>query len=205
MFTFLNTILDFIFPPSELELKLRSISRDELFKISPKATETEFPFIIAVLSYKNPLVRELIWQIKYKKNKHAIECAGYALYQTLPKLYSSAILIPIPISNKRRNERGFNQSELIVDEIIRLDKDNRYVANYDLLIRAKNIDKQTFKNRNERIENTKNIFNIVGNIDNNTQIIIIDDVTTTGSTLNEARNKLIEFGFTDVKALTVAH
>lgn len=205
MFNFLNTILDFIFPPSELELKLRLISKSELLNTGPFSKKTEFSFITSVFSYGNALIKELIWQIKYKKNRHAIECAGYALHQTLPKLYNSATLIPIPISKRRRNERGFNQSELIIDEIIRLDNDNKYIANYDLLIRAKNIDRQTFKNRDERFENTKNIFEVIGEIDRTTKIVIIDDVTTTGSTLNEARNELLKHGFTDVKALTVAH
>ncbi len=206
MQNFLDHIIDFIFPPSKEEVELRGISPINFLKNAKRATPAEFPFISSLFSYKYPLTRELIWQIKYKKNKHAIECAGFALHSELLKQKGELVLIPIPLSKKRYRERGFNQCELIIDEIIRLDVEKQFSKNFDLLIRNKNIDKQTFKNRNERIENTKSIFEVIdGNIDKNTKIIIVDDVTTTGSTILEARKVLIEKGFSEIEALTVAH
>jgi predicted amidophosphoribosyltransferase len=155
--TFFQYIIDYIFPPSAEELKIRSIDGDWLIKNAPRAGNTEFPFIKALFSYQNPLIKELIWQIKYKKNMHAVKCAGYALYSELDGL-EDAVLIPIPISKKRRRERGYNQCELLLNEIIKLDSEKRFSSDYDLLIREKDIEKQTHKNRNERISNTKHIF-----------------------------------------------
>lgn len=205
MYKFLNYFIDFIFPPSTEEMKLRNLSPISFLEISPKANPTEFPFIYSIFSYKDPLVRELIWQIKYKKNNHAVKCAAYALYSDIIKKKGPVTLIPIPISNKRRKERGYNQCEIIIDEIMKLDESGFLNKDYNLLVRSKHIDKQTFKNRNERIENTKSIFEIIKKDSIKAKIMIIDDVSTTGSTLKEAREALLKAGFTEVEALTVAH
>lgn len=202
----LQIILDFIFPPSREELELREISFEKLIQTSEKPQSSEFPFIKSVFSYKEPLIRELIWQIKYKKNRHSLKLAGFALISLLANYDPiNTLLVPIPISKSRRKERGFNQSELIIEEILKID--GRFETDFDLLIRVKNIDKQTFKNRAERIENSSKIF-AVNDFDKSIlhkKIIIIDDVTTTGSTIREARDALMTAGFRDVGGLTIAH
>ncbi len=198
-------LIDFIFPPSVEELQIRSYSVDWLYENGQKAGKTEFTFIKALFPYKNPIIKELIWQIKYKKNQHAIKCASYALYKNLYSTKSNITLIPLPISPKRRRERGYNQTELIIDQIIKFDKEKVLKKNYDLLIREKDIEKQTHKNRNERISNTKHIFKVNFKENLNDKIVIIDDVTTTGSTLKEARDELLKAGYTNIDALTIAH
>ena len=198
-------LIDFIFPPSVEELQIRSYSVDWLYENGQKAGKTEFTFIKALFPYKNPIIKELIWQIKYKKNQHAIKCASYALYKNIYSTKSNITLIPLPISPKRRRERGYNQTELIIDQIIKFDKEKVLKKNYDLLIREKDIEKQTHKNRNERISNTKHIFKVNFKENLNDKIVIIDDVTTTGSTLKEARDELLKAGYTNIDALTIAH
>lgn len=201
----LQFIIDFIFPPREEEVVLRSFTPEKLFEISQRSNEPEFPFIKSIYSYRDPIIRELVWQIKYKKNKHAIRCACHALNSELSKIKGKAILIPIPISKERRKERGYNQCELIIDELLRLNKNNSISKDFDILSRNKNIEKQTFKNKKDRITNTRDIFQVVKKPIDDAKIIIIDDVSTTGSTLNEARDILLKSGFTIVEALTVAH
>ena len=201
----LNYLIDFIFPPSAIEFKLRETTKEGFYKKVPRAVKPEFPFINSIFSYKDPLVRELIWQIKYKKNKHALECAGFALYEELSKWSGKITLVPIPISSSRRKERGYNQCELIISEILKLDTENKFKSDFNLLTRKRNIDKQTFKNRVERIENSKNIFDVTSLDKINESIVIIDDVSTTGSTLKEARDALISCGYVRVDAWSVAH
>jgi predicted amidophosphoribosyltransferase len=58
--------------------------------------------------------------------------------------------------------------------------------------------------RKERIDNQKNAFSINSSVENKI-IILIDDVTTTGSTLHEARTLLLKKGAHEVHALTIAH
>ncbi|MES3030898.1 MAG: hypothetical protein V4697_00615 [Patescibacteria group bacterium] len=198
-------ILDFIFPPSREELALRALSPREFSLKSPRAPQAEFPFISSCLSYKDPLVRELVWQIKYKKNQHALELAGYALYTELQKIPSSIVLIPIPISKKRRKERGYNQCELLIEEILKLDTEKRISKDFLILTRPKHQERQTDKNREERIHNAQHIFSAVKQDGTQKTLVIIDDVTTTGSTLREAREVLLQAGYTDVRGLTIAH
>jgi competence protein ComFC len=148
------------------------------------------------------LVKELVWQIKYKKNKKAVGLAADALFAYLKE---PALLIPIPISKKRRKERGYNQCELLIDGIMKLDVNKKLERDYGLLIRSKHIEKQTHKDRNERLKNTKNIFEVTKKENLNQNIIIIDDVSTTGSTLKEAYDVILSAGYLNVRALTVAH
>lgn len=207
--------LDFIFPPSVSELELRNLDRENVFNRLPECKSSEFPFIKSVFSYKNEIVRELIWQIKYKKNRGAIDIAGYALYSKLLELYKlniengeQILLVPIPISKERRKERGYNQCELIIDSVKSHDTDNIFIYDYSLLKRISNIEKQTFKNRSERIENAKNIFDInkKNNIyDKKINIILIDDVSTTGSTLSVAREMFKTNSYENVYGLSLAH
>ncbi len=206
MYNFFNILIDFIFPPNREELILRTISPLKMIEMSTRADLNEYSFIKAILSYKHPLVRELIWQIKYKKNRKALTLAGHILYMELSKIPNNFLLIPIPISYKRRRERGYNQCELIINEIIKLDIGKQFSTDFNLIRRMKHIEKQTFMKRNERLNNIKNIFEVTNNnLDKNTKIIIIDDVSTTGSTLNEARNALLGAGFTEVYCQVIAH
>lgn len=66
------------------------------------------------------------------------------------------------------------------------------------------MERQTLKNRKERMENMERIFH-AEKVPLNAPIILIDDVVTTGSTLQEVRNTLIRAGYENVSALTLAH
>ncbi len=201
MLKIVEYIIDFIFPTNKYEIGIRNTSKEDLYN------RFSFKNIIntSIYPYKEPLIRELVWQIKYKKNRKAIEIAGYSIYLELIKFNQPLLLIPIPISKIRMKERGYNQCELIINEIMKLDKHNVLHKNYNLLVREVHIDKQTHKNRKERLDNTKNIFGIRGETDKNQKIVIIDDVTTTGSTLSEAVKCLEQAGYFNISTLTLAH
>ncbi len=191
-------ILDFFFPLSKEAEALRALSPEEAYEKLPRTTEKSLPFVTSLFSYKDPLVKELVLSVKNKKNKHAFECAAYALSKNVPE---KSILVPIPISRKRRNERGYNQCELLIDEMMKL---GNFENNFNLLVRAKDRGEQKTKNREERLISTTNIFT-VNFVPMTLPIVIIDDVCTTGSTLKEAREALLSAGYSDVRALTLAH
>jgi predicted amidophosphoribosyltransferase len=90
---------------------------------------------------------------------------------------------------------------------MKLDQEKRFLRDYSLLIRSKHIERQTLKGRTERLKNAKGIFEAREKEDREgaTQIIIIDDVMTTGSTAKEARETLLAAGYKNVGALTIAH
>lgn len=117
-------------------------------------------------------------------------------------LKSYDIIIPVPIHNKRRNQRGYNQTELISKEI------SKEFANLDymnILIKNKNAKPQSTLNREQRIENAKNVYGIkeIINIEHK-KILIIDDIYTTGSTANECAKILRKQNPNKIGILTIA-
>jgi competence protein ComFC len=197
-----SLVLDFLFPPTKEALRLRTLSPDEMGNIFQKPEPSPLPFITSLFSYKDPLVKELVVSIKYKKNWHAITSAAILLSKKLSGSPEKVILIPIPISKKRRRERGFNQCELIIDEMCKLYPD-KFEKRFDILLRTKDSGEQKLKDRAERLSST-HAFS-VNKSEINGRIIIIDDVTTTGSTLKEAHETLLQAGYENVSALTLAH
>ena len=206
----LTFFLDFLFPPSTEALRLREMQPAEVFSIFRRAEPLHQTFITSLFSYKDPLIAELVKQIKSQKNRHAYELAGYALYQELLKVTpgqteTKIVLVPIPISKKRRRERGYNQCGLLIEAILKHDTENKFEKRFDILERTKHTEDQKLKNREERLAGSGKIFTAKIVADPNIPLIIIDDVSTTGSTLEQARDTLIKAGYTTISALTLAH
>ncbi len=248
-------IINSLFPISNTDKLLFSYTPKQALDKLPKALNTPIQGTYSVFAYKDEVVKRLIWNIKYKKNAEAIEIGGYALYRKIGGIINNQfpitpsspldknsglrrasndqiLLIPIPITQRRKNERGFNQCELLVNEILRLDKaDKNLITSKDLLTRTVHKDRQTLKGRDERLEDAKNIFSIDNKIldllednyfksnqnllennftsDNksakNLLVIVIDDVITTGSTIKEAVETLMSAGFDRVIGISLAH
>lgn len=125
---------------------------------------------------------------------------------------SPCVVIPMPITNKRRQERGYNQCELLLNEIERLEKtsgNERFIFKKDLLVRTHHSSRQTLKGRRERVESAKGIFSVneetVTDDLKNMPIILIDDVITTGSTMKEALETLKSAGLKNTAAISLAH
>lgn len=104
-------------------------------------------------------------------------------------------LVPIPLSDERQLERGFNQSEAIICEA--------GLSSTPLLHRTHS-EKQSKKSRTERIH-IEQVFRFNGEVEiTNKKIILIDDIYTTGSTLRHAAKILIQEGAATVSSLTIA-
>jgi ComF family protein len=133
---------------------------------------------------------------------------------SLMENFTNAILIPIPLSPERYRERGFNQAELICRELIKINHLRHGVdmqLQKNILIKPKETEHQArIKDRQERLKNISGSFAIKSNPQNlaltkNGNIILIDDITTTGATLNEARKTLKQAGARKIIAFTIAH
>jgi len=153
------------------------------------------------------VVRKAIIALKYKfANEISKEIANEAKKE-LKKLEifsKNSILIPVPLHTKRENWRGYNQATEIGKLIA---KDFKWKFIPDLLIRKIQTKPQVGLSGSERVGNVKNVFEInpkykIKNFKK--QIIIFDDVYTTGSTLKEAGKVLKNIGFSDVWGLTIA-
>ena len=115
------------------------------------------------------------------------------------------LLIPIPITNERRGERGYNQSELICRAIIENDTERILLYAPQWLQKIKETPRQSHsQSREERIKNLADSFEANPQVEGK-YVVLVDDVVTTGSTLSEARKTLLEAGARDVFAFTIAH
>ena len=117
--------------------------------------------------------------------------------------FSEFILIPVPISKQKMKTREFNQSAELAKELAKIFK----IPVYNTLQRAKNTAPQAQLNRNDRLKNIENAFLIDKNkidIVKNKDILLIDDIFTTGSTCEECAKILKTAGAKSVWAMTIA-
>ena len=215
--TFILKILDFLFPS-----KCGGCCKAGVYLCMgclqklPKAKPPKETFIRVIFDYKNRHVRDLIWKLKYRGVKQIAEIFGTLLYERLlaeiaeENLFKNKvqrILAPIPLTIKKLKWRGFNQTELIAREIARLDREKLFFYCPDLLLKTRETKSQmSIRNRQERLENVKNSFAVKdAALARGKHIILIDDITTTGATLAEARQVLLNAGAQDVKAFVIAH
>ncbi len=112
------------------------------------------------------------------------------------------ILIPIPLQRHKQNHRGFNQSELLANNLSSHIKKPMLTS---VLIKHKKTKTQAFLNREERIRNVKDAFKCIGvEKIKNKNILLVDDVATTSSTLESCAIELKKHGAKKVYALTLA-
>jgi len=154
-------------------------------------------------SYTNVL-RDVIHHYKYKKKQYLAVPLGKIIYFTFEKYWSKDeidIVIPVPLHIKRFRQRGFNQAYLLLDEF----KKNSFVINRNVLKRIRWTEPQTNLKKKMRLINLKNAF-ALDNCEQikNKNVLIVDDVYTTGSTINECAKTLIKGGANRVSAITIA-
>lgn len=120
----------------------------------------------------------------------------------MEKLDDNYVIIPVPISKKRKRERGFNQSSIISKEIAKRFSMSLYLK---ALKKVKNNKPQSEKSALERKNNPKNCYKVINkHLIENKRIILVDDVFTTGSTVNECSRLLKESGAKEILVLTIA-
>ncbi len=167
--------------------------------------EVHFTFDAAhsVFKFKGP-VKDLIHELKY--NGYSSPAGYFALplaelIEISPALKNHDYVCAVPLHRVRRRERGYNQSELIAYATSMM----AGIPYAEPVYRCINTYSQTLLSRAKRATNLKNAFKIKKNADvNGKKIIVIDDVFTTGSTLNEIAKTLRSAGAAKVTALTVA-
>ncbi len=153
---------------------------------------------------KNEGYIEIIHAIKYNKFKSLGLELGEMLANRLiyDKMIYYDYIVPIPIHFAKKRERGFNQSDLIAKGLCRK---SGLIFSDDILIRKKYTVTQTKLNKSDRKKNMTDVFEVKKNQNiTNKSILLIDDVLTTGSTLNSAAAKLIESGAKKVGIATLA-
>lgn len=180
------------------------------------ADPLDAPDTYALFAYHDPVAQKMIWALKYRGAQAVGTALGVLLYDYLAEELADATLlgggdqtflvIPIPLSPRRTRARGYNQATAIARGIInRGGKDFTLAEN--ILARTRDTGSQTaIKQRAKRLANMRNAFAVVNSSAvSGKQIIIVDDVITTGGTMTEARRALARAGAKIVIAAAVAH
>src|SRR5215217_4371552 len=163
-------------------------------------------FDAAVAAYRGRgVVRQIIHEFKYARQIHLQHLVARWLCAALDderlRGRKFDVIVPVPLHASRQRERGFNQAKLIAQLL----GAHTSIPVKPLLVRVRYTTTQTALDRAERMENLHNAFRLRKNADvRGLRVLLIDDVLTTGSTLNECARVLKRAGAISVHAATAA-
>lgn len=160
--------------------------------------------------YNDDRIKRIIKVYKYQYiNGLALPIYGllakYLSWLTKTKNFNifqnNSLIVPIPLSQGRLNERGFNQSELLAIEFgrhMQFETDNTLISREDAPHQAE------IESKEERKNNVVGRFKYIGGNLSGRDIVLLDDVCTTGSTINECAKLLKQNGAGTIYALVIA-
>lgn len=201
-----------LFLPEEARIKrLSSMDSAVLHSLLPNSpVRARDTFVL--FDYRNNAVKLIVQSIKYKNNSSLRKMVASYLCDEVTEMSADIslfdgkepILIPMPMSKQEKRRRGFNQCEELCKEIGKMNRSNIEIS-YNCLRKIRETARQTKLGKEERILNVKNSMLAENKIANKRTIIVLDDVYTTGSTLEEARRALRAAGAKRVIGLFIAH
>jgi ComF family protein len=149
-----------------------------------------------------PPLQDAICALKYRNVYGLAAPLAALMIRALPEGLDADVLVPVPLHPTRLRTREFNQSVLIADRLGRYM--SRPVSTTDL-VRAAATEPQTSLTRSKRLRNLHGAFAVRhGEAFAGRRVLLIDDVFTTGTTLNECAKALQAAGAASVSALTLA-
>lgn len=150
-------------------------------------------------------VKNIIHKLKYSNHPEYAAKLGILMankFLGLSILSEIDYIMPAPMHKARKNKRGFDQSEILARQASKI-FNIKLALNF--AIRTKNTDKQSTLKPNERKDNVWQAFKVVNpNLTENKSFLIVDDIYTTGSTLNELSRTLIEAKAKNIYTMTLA-
>ena len=152
----------------------------------------------------NKAVRTSITRFKYHNRREYADFYGMDIAERLGGFISSChagCLIPVPISKEKLEKRGYNQAELLAESISRhtgIPMDSR------LITRIRDTPAMKELSRTERMKNLKGAFKITSHVVKCRNMIIIDDIYTTGSTIDAMTEVLKKAGAENIYLVTLA-
>ena len=213
----LDKILDLIFPPvcgvcgridknslckkCEIELKKQAVFGIDNYR---EDCQKLFDEHLYIFTYSG-VIRDIMLNYKFNDDSYLYKTFTNFLLKNknfVENINSYDIIVPVPLSKKRKMERGYNQSLLIAKEI---SKSTKIKINNDCLKKVKNIVAQSTLNKEDRQKNIEGAFILKNNKNiQNKKVLIIDDIFTTGSTVNECSKIIKQAGATNIGILTIA-
>ncbi len=179
--------------------------------ICPKCKGKKLSGLYFALTYKNNiLAQKLIHQFKYSPYlKDLAPTLSSLLIEHFIKtetntneIWENSILIPVPLHSQKLRERGYNQSEELAKELAKI---LQIPVFSDVLLKIKQTKPQMQLKKEEREKNLQSAFTIKnhGKI-HGKKIFLVDDVYTTGLTMQECASQLLSSGAKQVWGITIA-
>ena len=212
----MNQIINFIYPPvcgicgkvstnwicNKCKNKIKS--QHEFIIENYKNNTSFFDEHIYMFCYSGK-IREAILNYKFNEKSYIYHMFLAILKNNKKKLDEIKkydIIMPVPISRKRLKLRGYNQSDIFAKELAKL-----YNINYDnkIIFKVKDNPAQSELNKYERINNVKNVYKIKNTIKiKNKNVLVVDDIFTTGNTVNEVSKILKKNKAKKIGVFTIA-
>lgn len=174
------------------------------------SSQSELSEVIVCVKYNN-LVHDIIAEVKYYYYYDTVNLIVDLMLQCLDiSKFRNSVLIPIPLHKSKLRQRGFNQAELISKLLaVRLNNLGANCKSVNLIERTRNTLTQVGMSKEERMHNLKSAFRfnkkIFHDLNNyETKIYLIDDVMTTGTTLEECAKVLKQNGVDHIRAVVFA-
>jgi len=211
MWAYLNRLFDLLLPRKERTVRVEEYRTEHV----PVITQEHAAFgmrITTLLEYRDKVVEDIIWALKYDGSAYAAELlatllAEYLREEIVEKMAFSnhpILLVPVPLHPIRQKERGFNQIEMVLNALPPEFHNGKLSRIVHVLERVRSTKQQARLTRDERYHNVSGVFMLTfPELVRDAHIILIDDVTTTGATLTEASRPLTSI-VTSVTLLALA-
>lgn len=151
------------------------------------------------------IVQNMLHKLKYKKRKEIGQIFGEIAGQKFiasPLFLKPDLIIPVPIHPSKKKRRGYNQSSIFGHV---LGKSLGVECRDDIIIKIKHSESQTGKSRTQRIDNVEEVFQLLKpDVVKMRHILIVDDVVTTGATIEACCLKLIDAQVGMISVVTIA-
>ncbi|HEX8762704.1 MAG TPA: phosphoribosyltransferase family protein [Candidatus Saccharimonadales bacterium] len=146
------------------------------------------------------MAKELVHVLKFGRARQAAECIGEAMLPMLGDLSGASLVVSyIPTATNRVRQRGYDQSALIARHVAR-----QLGLPFRPLLCRRGRQRQLGKNRSQRATQLASVFWTNKNL-TNTEILLIDDVITTGSSMHAAGRILTQAGASRIITAAFAH
>ena len=156
--------------------------------------------IISVWDYEG-LIKKLIYKIKYDGVFDAVDdLVEKAFERREPYVQEDTVITFVPMFEKKEKRRGFNQAELIAQKLGQIT--GREVVS--LLEKIKDTPSQTELDKEERVKNVRDSFQVKKEINCPNNVLIVDDIWTSGATMEECARVLRKSGVGIIRGFTLA-
>ena len=208
-------ILDILFPLDPIVQRLETMTAAEITAAAKSLSrDREIPKSIILFEYQDPLIRTSIAEIKFRGNRKIATLVGEVLRDNLIdelselktfENFSDPLLVPVPMTKRSFRTRGWNQCHLILGPIMNEVENMGIEVSLDALKKIRETADQVGKDRKDRLVNLDGCFEADESMVSGRNIIVFDDVVTTGATWEETKRALRKAGARKVILLAVAH